>query len=97
MVSALKDELGDTGITFDGSRRSSGWSQDATGTRNHSGAVGSGKSGHPGEFQGRFYLTDPGTGGEFVRETGIDAPSASVGNIHELTRGRQRSIPIGPP
>jgi hypothetical protein len=39
----------------------------------------------------------PGQAGEFVRETGIDAPSASVGNIHELTRGRQRSIPIGPP
>jgi ketose-bisphosphate aldolase len=35
-------------------------------------------------------LTDPDQAGEFVRATGIDALSVSVGNVHVLTRGEAR-------
>lgn len=33
-------------------------------------------------------LTDPDEANEFVRETGIDALSVSIGNVHVLTRGK---------
>jgi ketose-bisphosphate aldolase len=43
-----------------------------------------GPGGGPG---GAYALTDPDQAREFVAETGIDALSVSVGNVHVLTRG----------
>ena len=43
-------------------------------------------SGEMGPVQGS--LTDPEEAARFVRETGIDALSVSVGNVHILTRGK---------
>jgi len=48
------------------------------------GAPPGGPGGSPG---GTFALTDPDQAREFVAETGIDALSVSVGNVHVLTRG----------
>jgi fructose-bisphosphate aldolase class II len=54
----------------------------------HRGAAGSEKSGYPGGSRDGSSLTDPEQAGEFVRETGVDALSVSVGNVHVLTRGK---------
>ncbi len=35
-------------------------------------------------------LTDPAEAGEFLKETGIDALSVSIGNVHVLTEGEAR-------
>ena len=40
-----------------------------------------------GEDRRGAALTDPGEAEEFVRKTGIDALSVSVGNVHVLTKG----------
>jgi fructose-bisphosphate aldolase class II len=44
----------------------------------------------PGGQRGASSLTDPEQAGEFVRETGIDALSVSVGNVHVLTKGEAK-------
>jgi ketose-bisphosphate aldolase len=46
--------------------------------------------GAPGVPRDESSLTDPEQAGEFVRETGIDALSVSVGNVHVLTKGEAR-------
>jgi ketose-bisphosphate aldolase len=54
------------------------------------GDAGTSPNDRRGGSRGGSSLTDPEQAVEFVRETGIDALSVSVGNVHVLTKGEAR-------
>ena len=52
------------------------------------GCLPTGKQGIVGSDSSTGYKTDPEDAARFVKETGIDALSVSIGNVHALTEGK---------